>query len=169
MTTLGSRQPGHGWSLIRDDSGTTFQPPQLTVHLFRLKEDDPMKLSMLMSAAVLALSAPAIAQDSGQMTPPAPPAGEAQPDPSTAPTPNDMSAQQMPQTGQTPMSDPSAAATQAPPPPAGDSAAPMPPAPPAAETAPPPPAPRTDYPVCSKTVQDSCINPSEARKAKRRR
>ncbi len=32
----------------------------------------------------------------------------------------------------------------------------------------PPPAEAKDYPVCSKTVQDSCINPSEARKARRR-
>ncbi|MBJ7443526.1 MAG: Fe-S oxidoreductase, partial [Sphingobium sp.] len=32
----------------------------------------------------------------------------------------------------------------------------------------PPPAEAKDYPVCSKTVQDSCINPGEARKARRR-
>lgn len=30
----------------------------------------------------------------------------------------------------------------------------------------PPPAARADYPVCSKTVQDSCINPREAGKAR---
>ena len=33
----------------------------------------------------------------------------------------------------------------------------------------PPPAPRTDYPLCSRTVQDSCINPGEAKRSKRRR
>ncbi|MBH1991807.1 MAG: Fe-S oxidoreductase [Sphingomonadaceae bacterium] len=32
----------------------------------------------------------------------------------------------------------------------------------------PPPAEAKDYPVCSKTVQDSCINRSEARKGRRR-
>ncbi|HEX7742569.1 MAG TPA: hypothetical protein VF442_09085 [Sphingobium sp.] len=36
----------------------------------------------------------------------------------------------------------------------------------------PPPAEKKDYPLCSRTVQDSCINPGEAkgvRKATRRR
>lgn len=33
----------------------------------------------------------------------------------------------------------------------------------------PPPTEAKDYPVCSRTVQDSCINPSEARKARKRR
>ncbi|WP_081764216.1 Fe-S oxidoreductase [Sphingobium sp. Ant17] len=32
----------------------------------------------------------------------------------------------------------------------------------------PPPAEAKDYPVCSKTVQDSCVNPSEARKMRKR-
>ncbi|SCW84604.1 hypothetical protein SAMN02927924_03313 [Sphingobium faniae] len=31
----------------------------------------------------------------------------------------------------------------------------------------PPPTEAKDYPVCSKTVQDSCINPGEARKARK--
>lgn len=30
----------------------------------------------------------------------------------------------------------------------------------------PPPATATDYPLCSRTVQDSCINPSEAPRSK---
>jgi len=33
----------------------------------------------------------------------------------------------------------------------------------------PPPTGQKDYPLCSKTVQDSCINPSEAPKSMRRR
>ncbi|KFG90114.1 putative Fe-S oxidoreductase precursor [Sphingobium herbicidovorans NBRC 16415] len=33
----------------------------------------------------------------------------------------------------------------------------------------PPPAATKDYPLCSRTVQDSCINPGEARRAKRGR
>lgn len=33
----------------------------------------------------------------------------------------------------------------------------------------PPPAEMKDYPVCSRTVQDSCINPGEARKGRARR
>lgn len=32
----------------------------------------------------------------------------------------------------------------------------------------PPPAPRTDYPLCSRTVQDSCINPGEAKRTRKR-
>ena len=31
----------------------------------------------------------------------------------------------------------------------------------------PPPAEAKDYPTCSRTVQDSCINPADARKAKK--
>lgn len=34
---------------------------------------------------------------------------------------------------------------------------------------PPPPTTPKDYPLCSKTVQDSCMNPSEAPKGKKRR
>lgn len=33
----------------------------------------------------------------------------------------------------------------------------------------PPPTEKKDYPLCSRTVQDSCINPSEARKSMRKR
>jgi hypothetical protein len=33
----------------------------------------------------------------------------------------------------------------------------------------PPPAEAKDYPVCSRTVQDSCINPGEAGKSRKRR
>ena len=32
----------------------------------------------------------------------------------------------------------------------------------------PPPAEAKDYPVCSKTVTDSCINPADARKMRKR-
>lgn len=32
----------------------------------------------------------------------------------------------------------------------------------------PPPAEAKDYPVCSKTVQDSCVNAADARKARKR-
>src|SRR3546814_18918905 len=34
---------------------------------------------------------------------------------------------------------------------------------------PPPPTTPKEYPLCSKTVQDSCMNPSEAPKGKKRR
>ncbi len=33
----------------------------------------------------------------------------------------------------------------------------------------PPPAEAKDYPLCSRTVQDSCVNPGEARKGKAKR
>lgn len=33
----------------------------------------------------------------------------------------------------------------------------------------PPPEPKKDYPLCSKTIQDSCMNPGEAPRNKKRR
>ncbi len=132
-----------------------------------------MKISMLIGAATLALAAPVMAQDMAQ--PPAPT--------EAPPPPNDMGPQQMPQTGQMPPADPNAGQpTGAVPADPGmvpvDPNAPANPAAPVGSSAnpvvmggnaTPPPAPRTDYPVCSRTVQDSCINPGDARKAKRKR
>ncbi|WP_164847451.1 Fe-S oxidoreductase [Sphingobium algorifonticola] len=136
-----------------------------------------MKISMLIGAATLALAAPAIAQDMAQ--PPAPT--------EAPPPPNDMGPQQMPQTGpmpaEPPVSDPNAGQTTGTVPanPGMIPADPNAPANPAAPVgtsanpvvmggnATPPPAPRADYPVCSRTVQDSCINPADARKMKRKR
>jgi hypothetical protein len=98
-------------------------------------------------------------------------------------TPNDMSAQQMPQSGQLPPSPPPPGADpnagtpsgQVPPQAGGmtpaDPNAPRDPGAPVGSSAnpvvvggnaAPPPEPKADYPVCGKTVQDSCINPSEA-------
>lgn len=105
----------------------------------------------------------------------------------------DMPANQMPGDAMAPQGDPS----MGPPPPAEDRNAGMPtgavpadpgmvPAPPGAPRDPaapmgssnnpvtvggnmtPPPAEAKDYPVCSKTVTDGCVNPSEARKMRKR-
>ena len=117
-----------------------------------------MKLSLFLGAALLCAPAALLAQD----TQPSPPQ-------------NDMSAQQMPQGS--PATDPNASA------PTGgsadaaatspDSAVPndaaAPATAPAGGNAMPAPEAKTDYPVCSKTVQDSCINPGEAKGRKTRR
>lgn len=69
---------------------------------------------------------------------------------------------------------------EAPPPPSADQSAPAPTAPADAAMAPPPPAPMTgtnmspppetpkDYPVCTKTITDECINRSEAHHGKKK-
>lgn len=135
-----------------------------------------MKISLLIGAAALSLSTAAIAQDQTTAPPPPPPAT------------NDMSAAQMPQaqTPPPPPADPNAGQpTGAAPPATGmtpaDPSAPKDPAAPVGTSAnpvevggnaTPPPAAQADYPVCSKTVQDSCINPGEAKhkaKAKKRK
>ena len=132
-----------------------------------------MKISMLIGAATLALATPSIAQQMAQ--PPAP--NEA------PPPPNDMSSQQMPQSGQMSPSNPNPGQQTGTPPgnPGMMSADPGAPGNPGAPVGPASgamtmggsatraPAPRADYPVCSRTVQDSCINASDARKAKRPR
>ncbi|EQB30198.1 hypothetical protein [Sphingobium ummariense] len=122
-----------------------------------------MKCMMLASAALLALGAGAAI---AQTTP--------------APTTPDMGAQ--PATPPAPQADPNAGQpTGAVPPTAGMEPAPAgvprdPSAPVGSAANPvqlggnmtPPPTEMKDYPLCSRTVQDSCINPSEARKVKRR-
>ncbi|MGC4252459.1 MAG: Fe-S oxidoreductase [Sphingobium sp.] len=130
-----------------------------------------MKRIMLAGAAMMcfatAMSGAAIAQDM--------PATSEQPAGTEAPPPpTDPSAGQMP--GQ---ADPNAGQPTGAVPPGGD----MQPAPPGVPNDPsapvgsasnpvttggnmtPPPTEAKDYPVCSKTVQDSCINPGDARKA----
>ncbi|WP_336964287.1 Fe-S oxidoreductase [Sphingobium aquiterrae] len=130
-----------------------------------------MKAAILSGIAILAWPAIAFAQT----------------DPQTA-TPNDMSAQQMPQSGQLPPpppppADPNAGVPegQVPPAPAmvpADPNAPKSPAAPVGSAAnpvmvggnaTPPPEARADYPLCSRTVQDSCINPGEAKGKMRRK
>ncbi len=144
-----------------------------------------MKSIMLASAAMLsfttAIAGVAIAQETpapmsqppaGDMAPPADPVAPPPPaDPAMTPPANPASAAD-PNAGQ-----PTGAVPADPgmaPAPAGvpnDPAAPV-----GSSSNPvtvggnmtPPPAEAKDYPVCSKTVQDSCINPGEARKARRR-
>ena len=130
-----------------------------------------MKAAILSGMAILALPAIAFAQTDPQTT-----------------MPNDMSAQQMPQSGQLPPpppppADPNAGVPtgQVPPAPGmvpADPNAPQSPAAPVGSSAnpvvvggnvTPPPAPKADYPLCSKTIQDSCINPGEAKRKVRRR
>lgn len=125
-----------------------------------------MRTIMLAGAAMMcfatAMPAASIAQDMPATN--APPAGSEAPPPPAAPP-----------------ADPNAGQPTGSVPPASD----MQPAPPGAPTDPsapvgtssnpvtmggnmtPPPAEAKDYPLCSKTVQDSCINPSDARKAKK--
>jgi hypothetical protein len=125
-----------------------------------------MKFQLLIGVAALSLSAVAVAQDAPTAPPPPPPAT------------NDMGAAQMPQSGQTPPpADPNAGMPtgQVPPDtgmvPANPATPPDPSAPVGSSAnpvevggnaTPPPPTPK-DYPVCSKTVQDSCVNPGEAK------
>lgn len=151
-----------------------------------------MKTAFLLGIAGLAMSAPLAAQettppqDSTATTPPAggdmgttgttdtgtadtgvadpAAAGTSQ----TAPPPSDPNAGVQPGTvpataGEMIPADPTA--PQNPAAPVGSSANPVV----VGGNATPPPAPRTDYPLCSRTVQDSCINPGEARRSKRRR
>lgn len=118
-----------------------------------------MKITLLIGVAALGLSGPAIAQD----TPP--------------PPPNDMSAAQMPQSSMESVPDPSTDPDAGM---AADQAPPAPPAPPVSDSPPatritvggnmtPPPPPPKDYPVCSRTVRDECINPGEAKRARHRK
>lgn len=129
-----------------------------------------MKSIMLASAAMLSfttMAGVAIAQESpAPMS--QPPAGDmATPaDPAAPPPPADPNAGQP--TGAVP-ADPGMAPAPAgvpndPAAPVGSSANPVT----VGGNMTPPPAEAKDYPVCSKTVQDSCINPGEARKARRR-
>ncbi|MDF0542417.1 Fe-S oxidoreductase [Sphingobium sp. H39-3-25] len=130
-----------------------------------------MKAAILSGIVVLAFPAMALAQT--------------QPPPDM---PNDMSAQQMPQSGQLPPpppppADPNAGAPagQVPPTPGmvpADPNAPQSSAAPVGSAANPvvvggnampPPEAKADYPPCSRTVQDSCINPSEAKGKVRRK
>lgn len=136
-----------------------------------------MKSIMLASAAMLSfttvIAGVAVAQETpasmsqppaGDMTPPADPAATPPPaDPATAADPN--AAQP---TGAVP-ADPGMVPAPAgvpndPAAPVGSSSNPVT----VGGNMTPPPAEAKDYPVCSKTVQDSCINPGEARKARRR-
>lgn len=143
-----------------------------------------MKIRLLLGAAALGLAMPAIAQE---MTPPADPSGANVPPAPTAPPPPDgMTDMPAPPAPPSPPADPNATVPKGEVPPTpgmvpADPNAPMDPAAPVGTAANPvvvggnatlPPAPQADYPVCSKTVQDSCINPGEGpakKKARRRR
>jgi hypothetical protein len=123
-----------------------------------------MKLPFLIGATAFALSTAAIAQDASTPPPPPPPG-------------NDMGAAQMPQSGMPPPADPNAGTPTGDVPPAtgmtpADPNVPKDPAAPVGSSAnpvtvggnaAPPPSAAKDYPVCSKSVQDSCVNPSEAK------
>lgn len=150
----------------------------------------PMKSIMLAGAAMLGFSTvmtgAAIAQDMSapaaqppgdaatppdQAAPPPPPAGEAPPPPGAGapppPPPSDPNAGQP--TGAVP-ADPGmvpapAGAPRDPNAPVGSAANPVQ----MGGNMTPPPAEAKDYPVCSKGVQDSCINPGDARKMRRLR
>lgn len=131
-----------------------------------------MKPLLIASAALaiaigpIAIAPGAIAQSKTPATPAPPPAG------------NDMGAAQMPQSGMpTPPADPNASVPtgavpadpgmvpadpgmpQNPSAPVGTSANPVV----MGGNATPPPAAPQSYPMCSRTVQDSCINPGEAK------
>lgn len=126
-----------------------------------------MKSIFLAGAAMLtfatALSGPASAQDA----PPPPAAGDAtQSAPIPPPPPADPNAAQP--TGAVPadtgMTPAPAGVPQDPAAPVGTSANPVT----VGGNVTPPPAEAKDYPLCSKTVQDSCVNPSEAKRKGRR-
>jgi hypothetical protein len=134
----------------------------------KTEKDAAMNLRLLIGAAALTLSAGTLSVGaSAQTATPAPP-----------PSGNDMSAAQMPQSGMpAPPADPNAGVpTGAVPADTGmapaDPSAPQNPAAPVGTSAnpvvvggnatPPPAAPQS-YPRCSRAVQDSCINPGEAR------
>ncbi len=141
-----------------------------------------MRSIMLAGAAMLAFTtgAVAIAQDAtgttsqppeagaspaGSSATPADPATPANPaTPSSSPDPNaaQPTGAVPPTTGMAPAP---AGVPQDPAAPVGSSANPVT----VGGNMTPPPAGRQDYPVCSRTVQDSCINPGEARKARKRR
>lgn len=151
-----------------------------------------MKAKWLLGVAALTLSGAAIAQDtpmpqSGastmpstqESTPMAPAPTPAPGDPGAMPTP--PAAGSTGTTGSGTAEDPNAAVPSGEVP-ADAGMAPADPSVPADPSAPvgssanpavvggnatPAPAPRTHYPVCSKTVQDSCINPGEAKRARK--
>lgn len=108
-----------------------------------------MRMISAGAAAALLLCGPAFAQDMGA------PAPGTQPDPNAQaapdPLPPGTAAMQPAPQGVTP--DPSA--------PQGSPANPVVVG---GNMTPPPPAPRDNYPLCSRTLKDSCMNPSEAPK-----
>jgi len=114
-----------------------------------------MKFLPLMSAAAFAIAAPALAQTMpAQSQPGMPPAADPNatiPEAMTPPADTGM----MPADPNVPK-DPSA--------PVGS---PRNPVVVGGNVTPPPPTPQ-DYPLCSRTVQDSCRNPGEAPRGKRR-
>ena len=100
-------------------------------------------MKLLVAAAVAAFAFPAFAQDTPAAAPP----------PQTTPMPADPAAP-------APMpADPAAPAPM----PADPAMAPAPMAPPAPMAAAPAPAPQASYPMCSKTVTDSCMERSNGR------
>ena len=148
-----------------------------------------MKSLMLASAAMLSFTGVALAQTmpttaaqppAGETAPPAgemapPPAGDMAPptDPAAPPPPADSAAttadpNAAQPTGAVPadpgMAPAPAGVPQDPTAPVGSSANPVT----VGGNMTPPPAEAKDYPVCSRTVQDSCINPGEARKMRKR-
>lgn len=149
-----------------------------------------MRKFLLAGAALLSLAAvqaPANAQNMGSpgsqppgdaMTPPADPASSASPTQATNPPADPAASPSMP-----PASDPNAGQPAgAVPPDTGMVPAPAgvprdPSAPVGSDANPvtvggnmtPPPTETKQYPVCSRTVQDSCVNPGEGRRGRMRR
>ncbi|NIJ16541.1 Fe-S oxidoreductase [Sphingobium vermicomposti] len=138
-----------------------------------------MRSIMFAGIAILAFTTGtagvAIAQDAGAATAQPPEAGGTMPtdpaDPSVSPatpsTSEDPNASQPtgavpPSTGMVPAP---AGVPENPAAPVGSSANPVT----VGGNMTPPPTEAKDYPLCSRTVQDSCINPSEAKKTMRKR
>lgn len=145
-----------------------------------------MRNLLLAGAAMLSLAAiqaPVMAQDMAvpgsqppgdAMTPPADPAANPPADPAASPAmpaPSDPNAGQPtgavpPETGpETGMVPAPAGMPRDPGAPVGSDANPVT----VGGNMTPPPTETKDYPVCSRTVQDSCVNPGEARTMRQRR
>ena len=134
----------------------------------------PMKTIFLAGAAMLsfsAISGLAVAQDMGAPAAQPPAGGMTAPatDPAAPPPPPAADPSTNPPMGSAPadtgMAPAPAGASQDPAAPTGSSASPST----AGGAMTSAPTEAQDYPVCSKTVQDSCINRSEARKTRKRR
>jgi len=141
----------------------------------------PMPVSIVATSLLMAgVSAPAVAQMSSP--PPRPPSAEAPPSP-PAPVPPVSQPAGPPPAVMPPAADPNADVPTGAVPPAASGMQPADPNAPMDPTAPvgspdnpvvvggnmtAPPATPKNYPKCSKTITDSCINPGEARKMRRR-
>jgi len=124
-------------------------------------------LGLLTAIGAMAQEAPPPPNDMGDaqmpQTPPAtPPSPSTSPPPAPDPNAGQPTGEVPPTTGMTAAP---AGTPQDPSAPVGSSANPVT----VGGNATPPPAAQTDYPLCSKAVQDSCINPGEAKKSRKRR